>query len=103
MSSPTDLFSQQQSNRSRSHWLIVGFVLFFAWLGFGGDLILLEMSRGEATGPQWDIPLFGLTLTSYAIVTTLWCMARGSQACFVDRRERDRAGATEQERLLSTS
>jgi hypothetical protein len=80
MTEPTDLFSQQQANRSRSHWLIAGFVLFFAWLGFGGDLILLEMSRGEAPGSQWNVPWLGLVLTTYGVVTALWAWKAGSQA-----------------------
>src|SRR5688500_3431601 len=101
MTEPTDLFSQQQANRSRSHWLIFGFVLFFAWLGFGGDLILLEMSRGEPAGSQWDIPLFGLTLTSYAIVTTLWAWHAGSQAVLRSTGANEITQATtEHERLL---
>ena len=96
-----DLFSQQQSNRSRSHWLIFGFVLFFAWLGFGGDLILLEMSRGEPAGSQWDVPLFGLTLTTYGVVTAVWAWHAGSQAILraTGAKEIEQA-ATEQERLL---
>jgi heat shock protein HtpX len=35
-----NLFTQQESNRRRSTWLVIGFVLFFAWVGFGGDLAL---------------------------------------------------------------
>src|SRR6266571_4355301 len=30
---------QEDANRRRTVWLIVCFVLFFAWLGFGGDYI----------------------------------------------------------------
>lgn len=101
MSDSPDLFSQQQSNRSRSNWLIVGFVLFFAWLGFGGDLILLEMSRGEPAASQWDIPFFGLTLTSYAVVTTLWAWHAGSRAVLRATGANEiRQASTEQERLL---
>ena len=101
MADRIDLFSQQQSNRSRSHWLIFGFVLFFAWLGFGGDLILLEMSRGEPAGSQWDIPLFGLTLTTYGVVTALWAWHAGSLAILraTGANEIEQA-TTEQERLL---
>ena len=96
-----DLFSQQQANRSRSHWLIAGFVLFFAWLGFGGDLILLEMSRGEPAGSQWDVPLFGLMLTSYGIVTALWAWHSGAQAVLRATGAREiKQAVTEQERLL---
>ena len=38
MSDAANLFAQQQSNRRRSTWLTLGFILFFAWVGFGGDL-----------------------------------------------------------------
>lgn len=101
MTDGVDLFSQQQANRSRSHWLIAGFVLFFAWLGFGGDLILLEMSRGEPAGSQWDVPLFGLVLTTYGIVTAVWAWKAGSQAILRSTGANEiKQPATEQERLL---
>lgn len=80
MSDAIDLFSQQQANRSRSHWLIAGFVIFFAWLGFGGDIILLEMSRGEAVSSRWDIPFLGIALTTYALGTVIWASRAGSRA-----------------------
>ena len=38
MNEDANLFAQQQSNRRRSTWLTLGFILFFAWVGFGGDL-----------------------------------------------------------------
>jgi heat shock protein HtpX len=38
VSDAANLFAQQQSNRRRSTWLTLGFILFFAWVGFGGDL-----------------------------------------------------------------
>jgi len=38
VSHDANLFAQQQSNRRRSNWLILGFIVFFAWVGFGGDL-----------------------------------------------------------------
>jgi heat shock protein HtpX len=38
VSDAANLFAQQQSNRRRSTWLVLGFILFFAWVGFGGDL-----------------------------------------------------------------
>lgn len=101
MTAPADLFSQQQANRSRSHWLIFGFVLFFAWLGFGGDLILLEMSRGEPADSRWDVPLFGIGLTTYAIATALWAWHAGSEALLRSTgATRVEHPATEQERLL---
>jgi heat shock protein HtpX len=101
VSDAVDLFSQQQANRSRSHWLIAGFVLFFAWLGFGGDLILLEMSREEPPGSQWDIPLFGIVLTTYAVVTALWAWRAGSRAILTSTGANQlEQPVTDQERVL---
>src|SRR5439155_202146 len=34
-----NLFQQQEANRRRTALLVIGFVVFFAWLGFGGDYI----------------------------------------------------------------
>ena len=42
---PLNLFAQQESNRRRSFWLVTGFVLFFAWIGFGGDLAFYLQTR----------------------------------------------------------
>lgn len=76
-----DLFSQQQANRSRSHWLVAGFVLFFAWLGFGGDLIILEATRDDATGQvSWQFPWLGVILTLYSLLTAAWALRQGSSA-----------------------
>lgn len=63
MTSPDgNLFQQQEANRRRTVWLVIGFILFFAWLGFGGDYV-------------WSLygahpfPLLGVVLTLGAIVT----------------------------------
>ena len=40
-----DLFSQQAANRRRSHWLIASFILFFAWLGLGGDWLAWQFTK----------------------------------------------------------
>mgnify|MGYP000125432996 CR=1 FL=1 len=46
-----NLFEQQAANRRKSRWLILVFLLFFAWLGLGGDYLLwqytLDAPRGE--------------------------------------------------------
>ena len=52
---PIDLFSQQEANRRRSRWVVLAFILFFAWLGFGGDWIAWQMTaprRHEQPGTQ---------------------------------------------------
>jgi heat shock protein HtpX len=63
-SEPVDLFSQQARNRRRSAWLIVGFILFFAWLGFGGDYIAYLYTRGaEPADYHHTVPWFGAVMT----------------------------------------
>jgi heat shock protein HtpX len=63
-----NLFDQQEANRRRSRWLVIGFVLFFAWLGFGGDLIFY-LSTAEAGPAEYRhvVPWFGLMLTAIAV------------------------------------
>jgi heat shock protein HtpX len=101
VSDAVDLFSQQQANRSRSHWLIAGFILFFAWLGFGGDLILLEMSRDRPANAQWNIPLFGIVLTAYAVITAWWAWRLGAQTILGSTGATElKHAVTEHERLL---
>lgn len=60
MSEPS-LFEQQAANRRRSTWLTAGFVLFTAWVGFGGDLALYLFTR-DAPPEQYRhvVPFIGL-------------------------------------------
>lgn len=63
----TNLFAQQAANRRKSRWIVAGFVLFFAWLGFGGDLIVYLASRGGAPVPYPPgFPLLGVIMTVVA-------------------------------------
>ena len=50
MSEPVNLFAQQEANRRRSRWLVIGFIVFFAWLGFGGDWIFAMATEGARRG-----------------------------------------------------
>ncbi|HEX7025523.1 MAG TPA: M48 family metallopeptidase [Gemmatimonadales bacterium] len=43
--SDANLFAQQEANKRKSAWLVAGFVLFFAWVGFGGDLAFYLQTR----------------------------------------------------------
>jgi heat shock protein HtpX len=45
MDDPVNLFEQQAANRRKSRWLVVIFVLFFAWLGFGGDWLGFQFTK----------------------------------------------------------
>lgn len=67
MTDGVNLFAQQEANRRRSRWLVIGFVLFFAWLGFGGDFIRYEMAKdAHPDQPAAFFPLIGIVLTLVA-------------------------------------
>jgi heat shock protein HtpX len=64
VSEETNLFAQQQTNRNRSVLLCIGFVLFFAWVGFGGDLAFYLMTADEASGSyRHMVPFIGIFCT----------------------------------------
>jgi heat shock protein HtpX len=65
---PQNLFEQQASNRRRSTWLVAGFVLFFGWVGFGGDLAWYFSTAGtESPGrATHTIPFIGIIMTLVA-------------------------------------
>jgi heat shock protein HtpX len=86
---PVNLFAQQEANRRRSRWLVVAFVLFFAWLGFGGDWIYWQLTRGETGGYRHVFPWFGVGLSVAAILFAAWATRTGA------RRVLWSAGATE--------
>lgn len=59
--SETDLFAQQEANRRRSGWLVAGFVIFFAWVGFGGDIAFALLTRdAPAGGYRHMVPMIGI-------------------------------------------
>ena len=62
-----NLFEQQASNRRRSFWLVAGFIIFFAWVGFGGDAGLYLETRDAAAGSITTvIPFIGIVVTLIA-------------------------------------
>ncbi|MGH7711610.1 MAG: M48 family metallopeptidase [Gemmatimonadaceae bacterium] len=76
---PVDLFSQQARNRRRSAWLIVGFVLFFAWLGFGGDYIAyLYTQDAEPDAYHHVVPWFGAALTLVGVGMAIFAWRFGA-------------------------
>lgn len=78
--SDANLFAQQEANRRRSAWLIAGFVLFFGWVGFGGDigLALLTMdSPPEAY--HHVVPFIGIITTIFAALTCLYAWYKGPE------------------------
>ena len=66
MTAGGNLFAQQEANRKASRRIVIGFILFIAWLGFGGDIIWYLASRNGATG--YGVHLFpGVGLLFLAI------------------------------------
>lgn len=80
MPEPTDLFSQQERNRSRSRLVVLVFILFFAWLGFGGDWIAWQTTRGAEPGAyRHAFPWFGIVLTLVAAGVSAYAWKSGPQ------------------------
>jgi heat shock protein HtpX len=75
VSDEANLFAQQQANRRRSVWLVIGFMLFFAWVGFGGDIAFFLMTADDPAGSYHHvIPFIGIisTLTAAGICWHSW-------------------------------
>ena len=64
MSEEANLFAQQEANRRRSRWLVIGFILFFAWVGFGGDLAFYLLTADAGSGSYHHVvPYIGIIAT----------------------------------------
>jgi heat shock protein HtpX len=78
MPESANLFSQQEANRRRTRWLVVIFIAFFAWLGFGGDWILYELTRGAPPNAYRHVfPWAGIVLTAFAALLAAWSWKTG--------------------------
>jgi heat shock protein HtpX len=74
----SNLFEQQEANRRRTRWLVIVFVVFFAWLGFGGDWILWELTRGAPPNAyRHDVPWFGIALTAVGALIAAYAWKTG--------------------------
>lgn len=70
-----DLFQQQEQNRRKSSWLLIGFVCFFAWVGFGSDIAIYLMRDEGLTGEyRHPVPVVGIvaTLAAAAMAWMAW-------------------------------
>jgi heat shock protein HtpX len=76
---PRDLFSQQESNRRRSRWLVAGFVGFFLWLGLGGDWIAYLYTRDLPPAAYHHVfPFFGAVMAGVAAGLVLYIRKTGA-------------------------
>ena len=75
-----NLFQQQEANRRRTVLLVIGFVAFFAWLGFGGDYIFYLYTRDEPITVYHHVfPWFGIALTIIALLIAWYAYATGPE------------------------
>lgn len=73
-----DLFTQQERNRRRSFWLVTGFVLFFAWIGFGGDAAWYMATADAPPGTyRHVVPWMGLVASAVAGGIALYAWRTG--------------------------
>ncbi|MDA1082020.1 MAG: M48 family metallopeptidase [Gemmatimonadetes bacterium] len=77
---PQNLFAQQASNRRRSRWLIVTFVLFFAWLGLGGDWIAWQLTK-DLPPRQYhhQLPILGMLMFGIAFGLIAYIKKTGAE------------------------
>ena len=76
----TNLWDQEASNRRRSALLVAGFVGFFAWVGFGGDLAFYLATRDLPAGQYHHlVPWIGLLVTGAAAVMVWTAWHNGSE------------------------
>lgn len=80
MSESSNLFAQQAANRRRSQLLVIAFILFFAWLGFGGDWIYyLYTKPGGPETYHHVFPIFGIVLSLIAAGIAAYAWVTGPQ------------------------
>jgi heat shock protein HtpX len=80
VSDEVNLFAQQEANRIRSRWLVIFFVLFFAWLGFGGDWIAHEYTRDAAEGSYRHLfPWLGIGLSVFGLAMAWLAWRAGAE------------------------
>ena len=67
MTEAANLFAQQESNRRRSTWLVIGFIIFFGWVGFGGDLAFGLLTADAPAGSYHHVvPWLGIVTSLLA-------------------------------------
>ena len=72
MSEQSNLFAQQEANRRRSIYLIAGFTLFFAWVGFGGDIAFYLLTADSGPGAYHHVVPFIGVITTLAAGGICW-------------------------------
>ncbi len=80
MSAGANLFEQQARNRRLTAAWLALFILFFGWLGFGGDFALYLAAAARTEGPvPWRFPWIGVVVTTIAAIVAWVSWRRGPQ------------------------
>ncbi len=75
---PLNLFQQQELNRRRTGWLLVCFVLFLAWLGFGGDYIYSLYTAYRPPEAQHHVWWFGFVMLAVGAALAAYAYRTGA-------------------------
>ena len=76
---PLNLFEQQARNRRQTAFWMTAFILFFAWLGFGGDLAAYLASQDQLGVHHYRTPWLGIVVTLVGVIVTWRAFAKGPQ------------------------
>ena len=74
-----NLFQQQDANRRRTIWLIVCFVVFFAWLGFGGDYVYFLATAHAPPAEQHRVWWLGFVMVGLGAVLAWYAYRTGPE------------------------
>ncbi len=74
-----NLFQQQELNRRRTTWLLAAFVLFFAWLGFGGDYIYALYTAHAPPAAQHHVWWFGVVMLAVGALLARYAYQTGPE------------------------
>lgn len=75
-----NLFEQQRANRRRAAIIVSLFILFFAWVGFGGDLAFhLATVSAPPTSYHHVVPFFGIAATLLGVGLAVHARRKGPQ------------------------
>jgi heat shock protein HtpX len=76
----SNLFAQQEANRRYTVWLVLLFMLFFAWVGFGGDLAFYYQTVNAPPGAfHYTIPFIGIGATLFAAGVCRYSWVKGPE------------------------
>ena len=80
MTAGLNLFEQQARNRRLTAAWMALFILFFAWLGFGGDLALYLAAAARTEGQvPYRFPWIGVVVTAIAAIAAWVSWRKGPQ------------------------